>query len=312
MRKKNFDRLLAGVSRSFYLSLRLLPGGMRASVGLGYLLARATDTLADSGEASPEERVRAIRAVLAAMGEEGAPAALDCAWLTPEKPAERALLAELPDLLARYRESPPPDRADLFSVIREIAGGQIGDLTRDGPVRSAEELDRYTYQVAGCVGRFWTRVGARATRAFAGRPPEEMEAVGVRYGKGLQLVNILRDLPSDLAAGRQYLPELTSPCWSEWKGRCLAGLRAGAEYSAALGRGRVRYASFLPWYLGAATAALLPDDLPAPGASPAKIGRPAVARALRAGLLAAASDGWHRRLAAGAFAAAGGPPESSA
>jgi farnesyl-diphosphate farnesyltransferase len=30
--------------------------------------------------------------------------------------------------------------------------------------------------------------------------------LGIRFGKGLQLVNILRDLPSDLQKGRCYLP----------------------------------------------------------------------------------------------------------
>src|SRR5216110_225400 len=30
---------------------------------------------------------------------------------------------------------------------------------------------------------------------------------GIRFGKGLQLVNILRDLPADLRHGRCYLPE---------------------------------------------------------------------------------------------------------
>ncbi|MCI0869448.1 MAG: squalene/phytoene synthase family protein, partial [Chloroflexi bacterium] len=40
--------LLKGVSRSFYLTLRVLPGGIREPVGLAYLLARAADTIADT------------------------------------------------------------------------------------------------------------------------------------------------------------------------------------------------------------------------------------------------------------------------
>ena len=40
--------LLKGVSRSFYLTLRVLPGRIRPQIGLAYLLARATDTLADT------------------------------------------------------------------------------------------------------------------------------------------------------------------------------------------------------------------------------------------------------------------------
>src|SRR5437762_12501607 len=39
--------ILARVSRSFYLSIRLLPKKLRDPVSLGYLLARAADTIAD-------------------------------------------------------------------------------------------------------------------------------------------------------------------------------------------------------------------------------------------------------------------------
>ncbi len=45
--------LLKGVSRSFYLTLRILPAGMRDPVGLAYLLARAAGTIADTGADSP-------------------------------------------------------------------------------------------------------------------------------------------------------------------------------------------------------------------------------------------------------------------
>ena len=49
--------LLKGVSRSFYLTLRVLPAGMRDPIGLAYLLARAADTIADTSLISPEQRL---------------------------------------------------------------------------------------------------------------------------------------------------------------------------------------------------------------------------------------------------------------
>ena len=42
--------LLRSVSRSFYISIRLLPRRLREPVGLAYLLARATDTVADTAD----------------------------------------------------------------------------------------------------------------------------------------------------------------------------------------------------------------------------------------------------------------------
>jgi len=50
--------LLASVSRSFYLSIRLLPRKLRAPIGLAYLLARASDTIADSPDVPVATRLQ--------------------------------------------------------------------------------------------------------------------------------------------------------------------------------------------------------------------------------------------------------------
>src|SRR3954466_2928350 len=50
--------LLASVSRSFYLTIRILPAALRAPIGLAYLLARASDTIADTADATPAVRLK--------------------------------------------------------------------------------------------------------------------------------------------------------------------------------------------------------------------------------------------------------------
>ncbi|HIB24245.1 MAG TPA: hypothetical protein EYO22_06000, partial [Candidatus Poseidoniales archaeon] len=42
------DSLLEQTSRSFYLTLKVLPTKIRGQIGLLYLLARLADTIADS------------------------------------------------------------------------------------------------------------------------------------------------------------------------------------------------------------------------------------------------------------------------
>src|SRR6266852_3564924 len=49
--------LLRDVSRSFYLTLRVLPKEIRPQVSLAYLLARATDTITDTKAVPREKRV---------------------------------------------------------------------------------------------------------------------------------------------------------------------------------------------------------------------------------------------------------------
>jgi farnesyl-diphosphate farnesyltransferase len=87
-----------------------------------------------------------------------------------------------------------------------LAAPGAGALPKIIALATAAELDDYTYRVAGCVGEFWTKM-CRA-HLFPNAPLDDARllADGVRFGKGLQLVNILRDLPADLRKGRCYLP----------------------------------------------------------------------------------------------------------
>ncbi|WP_370543827.1 squalene/phytoene synthase family protein, partial [Burkholderia pseudomallei] len=63
--------LLKGVSRSFYLTLRVLPQGMRDPIGLAYLLARAADTIADTSLIPPAQRLELLLSLRAQIN--GAP-----------------------------------------------------------------------------------------------------------------------------------------------------------------------------------------------------------------------------------------------
>src|SRR5579871_5825965 len=55
--------LLKAVSRSFYLTIRVLPKSIRPQIGLGYLLARTTDTVADTEIVPVEQRLKLLQAL---------------------------------------------------------------------------------------------------------------------------------------------------------------------------------------------------------------------------------------------------------
>lgn len=102
----------------------------------------------------------------------------------------------------------------MGDVLLVITEGQESDLSRFGNTGSGqitsldtdEQLDDYTYRVAGCVGEFWTKMCRAHLFPKAKVPDAVLLEKGVRFGKGLQLVNILRDLPRDLRQGRCYIP----------------------------------------------------------------------------------------------------------
>lgn len=73
-------------------------------------------------------------------------------------------------------------------------------------MKTVADLDLYTYNAAGCVGEFWTRLMCAHRAALRDWDVERMAQVGVRFGKGLQYTNVLRDIPADLRRGRCYIP----------------------------------------------------------------------------------------------------------
>ncbi|MDZ4263023.1 MAG: squalene/phytoene synthase family protein, partial [Pseudomonadota bacterium] len=131
-----------------------------------------------------------------------------------QNPDEARLLQQLPQLFALLEQQSAADRALIEKVVTTLTGGMIYDLTtfpmeESGEVlalQSWDELHHYTYREAGCVGEFWTEI------SIAHLPPlhhwqQHHAQLGIRFGKGLQLTNILRDLPRDLRLGRCYLPQ---------------------------------------------------------------------------------------------------------
>jgi farnesyl-diphosphate farnesyltransferase len=206
-------------------------------------------------------------------------------------PGERVLLERAEEALALLEACPEADRERIREVLRTITSGQELDLQRFGgaaaesivALRNDAELDDYTYRVAGCVGEFWTQMceahvfHAMELDALMLSIPH-FHQLSVRFGKGLQLVNILRDLPADLRKGRCYLPEdklraaglapadllkpgnepRLRPLYDTYLDAARAHLEAGWEYTNLVpGSPRVRLACAWPILIGVRTLALL-------------------------------------------------------
>ena len=299
--------LLASVSRSFYLTIRLLPEPLRAPIGLAYLLARASDTIADS-DAAPVPVRRAHLAAFDGMIAQGNARGLAALQrdIQPAHSGERELIARLGECLEALAAQGRNERMEIVRVMGKIIRGQTLDLERFADpaqivaLPDASALETYTYLVAGCVGDFWTRLClAQDAPCFHPWAEErEMERHAMRYGQGLQLVNILRDLPADLRSGRCYLPEcelraagvdpaalpaapaLAQPVFERWLAQATARLDDGLRYLRALRSPRLRAGVFLPWHLGVKTLDLLRTQNPLTAPQRLKVPRSAVRAAL--------------------------------
>jgi farnesyl-diphosphate farnesyltransferase len=277
--------ILGSVSRSFYLSIRLLPQQLREPIALAYLLARTADTVADTTRINGTLRMQALKMLSDGIqGKASRQMVINqmASFVSLQgNAAERILLNSLPDCLEWLEQTGEADRVDIRAVLEKITHGQMLDLHRfDNPaqvraLQTAADLDEYAYLVAGCVGEFWTRLCFRHLRNFATLSPDEMLALGRRYGMGLQLINVLRDAGNDLRGGRCYFPDdelgaiglspaqilsesdRFQPIYQRWMEKAQDGLACGMQYSRAIRNRRVRAATVLPALIGAHTLSLL-------------------------------------------------------
>lgn len=287
----DLNSLLKATSRSFYLSMRVLPGAIRPQISLAYLLARTTDTIADTELVSVQDRLEALDALRARILGDSSQR-LDFGQLTQGNslPAEKMLLDRVEEALRVLAELHANDRRIVQDVLRVITSGQELDLQRFAhaspqsiaALETEAELDDYTFRVAGCVGEFWTRVCRLHIFPDAPLDYELLVRNGIRFGKGLQLVNILRDIPRDLRKGRCYLPRETlataglspadlllpanharfRPLYDKWLDAAEAHLAAGWEYINVLpgGEFRLRLATAWPNLFGVRTLRRLRQD----------------------------------------------------
>ena len=272
--------LLREVSRSFYLTLRVLPPEIRPQISLAYLLARASDTIADTKAVPTHERIEMLWRFAAGREFKLTPA--DCSA------GEQRLLLRIEECLAMLASLPEQDQRLIRKLHQTIITGQIFDLERFPnstlTALTAAELDCYTYLVAGCVGEFWTKI----CRAHLPGLEALSEENGVRFGKGLQLVNILRDMPKDLRIGRCYLPvdephalldpnyfNVIEPLYRHWLDAALAHLDAGWRYTLAIPPNltRLRLACIWPIWIGLNTIARLRHANPLDPARRIKVSR---------------------------------------
>ncbi|HEX8372757.1 MAG TPA: squalene/phytoene synthase family protein [Chthoniobacterales bacterium] len=257
------NRLLQAVSRSFYFTIRALPPALRHPVRTAYLLARAADTIADTASLPVAERMKHLQSFRnIILGDQPVEDSAQIGiWMAPRQTneAEKFLMTHLPEVLGDYAALDDADQADVQWVLDQITVGQSEDLITPA-LKDDAALERYTWLVAGCVGEFWTRIGTRKLPNYATLPEEEMIRLGSDFGKGLQLVNILRDLPEDTANGRSYLPNVKD--FEVWHQRANALLANGWRYVLALRWWRLRFACALPVLIGWRTLALLGTTTP--------------------------------------------------
>lgn len=223
----DLDDLLEKTSRTFALSIPLLPEPTRRQVVIGYLLFRIADTFEDAAGWPRSERIQALddfcrlledRPPETETDEESRDAvsseveALARRWQA-EVPIDHdgygELLGETPAVLDAFFALDDPARSLVREHVQRTARGMAVYVARtdvDGELqlRDLQDLRDYCYVVAGIVGEMLTELFLLDRPQLAPKA-EYLRSRARRCGEAQQLVNILKDSSFDATEGRSYL-----------------------------------------------------------------------------------------------------------
>jgi farnesyl-diphosphate farnesyltransferase len=214
----DLDDLLAKTSRTFALTIPLLPEPCRREVTVAYLVFRVADTFEDAHSWPKSARVAALERLAELLSlptiDDGVVRPLVAAWLAAQPTTHEGyleLLRHTPAVLAALDALSPAARALVATHALRTARGMaaIARSTDDGGrlrLSDTDALRSYCYVVAGIVGELLTELfllHAPSLKSEAGA----LRASAATFGEALQLVNILKDARDDAAEGRVFLPD---------------------------------------------------------------------------------------------------------
>ena len=203
--------ILGSVSRTFALTIPLLPPAIEVVVGNTYLLCRIVDTIEDAAELNPAEKQHLSKLFLdATLGT--IPVA---SFVSPCLDALRGysnvdeldLIAHTPTVLRILHTFPDRDQAAINRCVSIMSDGMSHFHNRQSQegLKDLAEFEEYCYVVAGVVGELLTSIFSNYSSEFAKRI-QGHEQLAIAFGQALQMTNILKDSPADRARGVSWKP----------------------------------------------------------------------------------------------------------
>ncbi|AWE07064.1 phytoene/squalene synthase family protein [Lysinibacillus sp. 2017] len=197
--QKDTMRVLKETSRTFYIPITFLDKELKMTVAAAYLAMRAIDEIEDHEDVENEVKHDVLLKVEQLLL---APEFDHAAYMEALAP----VLDEMPEVTLRLADwievCPAGARGIVMRATSEMAGGMGKWALANWQVHTREDLDDYTYYVAGLVGVMLSELWEWS----AGIKTDRDLAIG--YGRGLQAVNILRNEQEDMdERGVSFVPD---------------------------------------------------------------------------------------------------------
>jgi farnesyl-diphosphate farnesyltransferase len=207
--------VLPQVSRTFAPTIRRLPRPLFLHVTVAYLLCRVADTIEDSIMLDVEQKQNLLDEYASLIKKENPLIELNSFMarisLLPQEGPEYGLVHNLLLILSVYTTFPRNVRKGISTWVAEMTSGmrkyvQSKNTSAQNFLKTLKELDDYIYYVAGTVGNLSTALFSSYSSHITNKTIKRLNRYSESFGKGLQLVNIIRDMPSDWECNRSYIP----------------------------------------------------------------------------------------------------------
>lgn len=198
--RKDALEILKETSRTFYIPISGLPVGLQEAVASAYLCMRAIDEIEDHPELDNSVKEKLLQDISLKLQ-----AAVDSNSLdnflvsldTCESP-----LAEVTIRIGEWASLAPATIAPrIWDATAAMSDRMAYWAARNWKVHTENDLDRYTFGVAGAVGLLLSDLWAW----YDGTQTNRSHAIG--FGRGLQAVNILRNHVEDRTRGVSFFPD---------------------------------------------------------------------------------------------------------
>lgn len=190
--------ILKQTSRTFYIPISRLPLGLKEAVASAYLCMRAIDEIEDNPDLANSTKAHLLQTISSALQ-----AVVDGSNLD-RLSAALGREPKLEEVSLRIGEwallAPTTIAPRIWDATAAMADRMAYWALNNWEINTEEDLDRYTFSVAGAVGLLLSDLWAW----YDGTQTNRSQAIG--FGRGLQAVNIVRNHTEDLTRGVDFFP----------------------------------------------------------------------------------------------------------
>lgn len=191
-------KILKENGRTFYIPIARLPSNLQEATACAYLCMRAIDEVEDHPNLDNLSKARLLKAISLKLQSTTRETAVDdFSQLFDTYP-------QLPEVTIRIGEwaalGPESIAPRIWDATAAMAERMAHWALTDWKIDTETDLDCYTFSVAGAVGLMLSDLWAW----YDGTATNRSQAIG--FGRGLQAVNILRNVNDDLERGVNFFP----------------------------------------------------------------------------------------------------------